>query len=158
MTLSLTRESWERYYNDPEREALWWEHYNEFWEVHQGKLPMSPDVRFYSALEAAGALETIVARKAGKMVGYCLMVVKRHNHYDALCAFEDSYFLTASERLGSAGIRLIREAIRVAKQRGVLRAFFMTKVILGPGAPPSIEKIFEHLGMEETDAIWALWL
>lgn len=152
MTITFHSESWDQYYNDPKREPLWVEHYSEFVPAHENKMPMGPDVRTYEALSKAGALEIITARKAGEMIGYCLVVVKRHIHYDALCAFEDSYFVTKPERLGSVGTRLIKRSLEVCKARGCVRGYFMTKEF------NSIGKLFEHIGMQKIDSVFAIWL
>jgi GNAT superfamily N-acetyltransferase len=152
MTITFHSESWDQYYNDPDREALWIEHYSEFVPAHEGKMAMGPDVAAYSALAASGALEIVVARKAGRMIGYCLVVVRRHIHYSSLCAFEDSYFVTKPERLGSVGTRLIKRALEVCKARGCVRAYWMTKEF------NSIAKLFERLGMEKIDSVFAIWL
>ncbi len=152
MTITFHRETWDDYFNDPDRESLWEEHYSEFEPAHEGKMPMGPDVGVYSALDKAGALEIITARKAGKLIGYCLVVCKRHIHYRALCAFEDSYFVTKPERLGSVGTRLIKKALDVCKARGCVRAYWMTKEF------NSIEVLFKRLGMEKIDSVFAIWL
>lgn len=151
MTITFHSESWDAYYNDPDREALWKEHYAEFEPAHEGKMEMGPDVRAYGALDQAGALEIIIARKSGRMIGYCLVVVRRHIHYSALCAFEDSYFVTKPERLGSVGTRLIKRSLEVIKARGCVRSYWMTKEF------NSIAVLFERLGMEKIDSVFAIW-
>lgn len=153
--LSFHRESWGRYYDDPERLGLWTQHYTEFTPAHERRLPMEPDVSQYSALEKIGALEVMTVRKEGKMVGYCLVVFRRHLHYSSLCAFEDSYFLSKSERKGLAGYRFLRYVIQVCRSRGAKRLFFMTKTL--PGIP-NIRPLLERLGFVQTDETLALWL
>ncbi len=152
MTITFHSETWDQYFNDPDRLSLWQEHYAEFEPAHEGKMPMGPDHKAYKALSNAGALEIIVARKSGQMIGYCLVVIRRHIHYAALCAFEDSYFVTKAERLGSVGTRLIKRALEVCKARGCVRAYWMTKEF------NSIEILFKRLGMEKIDSVFAIWL
>ena len=152
MTITFHSERWSAYYNDPDRETLWKEHYAEFTPAHEGKMPMGPDVKAYKALDDAGALEIITARRSGQMIGYCLVCVRRHIHYSSLCAFEDSYFVTKPERLGSVGTRLIKRSLEVCKARGCVRAYFMTKEF------NSIEVLFKRLGMEKIDSVFAIWL
>jgi len=152
MTITFHSESWDAYYNDPDRERLWVEHYSEFVPAHENKMPIGPDCKAYQALANAGALEIITARKAGRMIGYCLIVCRRHIHYDSLCAFEDSYFVTKSERLGSVGTRLIKRALEVCEARGCVRAYWMTKEF------NSIGKLFERMGMQKIDSVYAVWL
>ena len=112
-----------------------------------------PDIISYEAHEAAGELEIVVIRKAGVMIGYCLAVVRRHKHYDALCAFEDSYFITRRpERQGGLASKLIDKMNEVCKKRGVVKIYWMTKLIynLGP--------LFLRKGMEHQDEVYAMWL
>ena len=115
-------------------------------------MPCGPDIKVYEALARAGQLDVIVAREAGQMVGYCLVVTRRHIHYAALCAFEDSYFLTRDARRGLAGYVMIRETLDVLRARGVVRAYFMTKEFL------SMAKLFERLGGDKVDEVYGFWL
>ena len=125
--ITFHTEPWSQYYCDPAREALWIEHYEFLAQAHDHKMPMSPDVAQYEALEASGQLEILVAREAGQMVGYSLFVVRRHLHYSAFVAFEDSYFLTARLRRGGNGYRMIAATLDRVWARGAQRAYFMTK-------------------------------
>lgn len=149
--ITFQAESWDQYVSDPALRNLWEEHYLEFSPVHQGKMPMGPDESFYKAAAEAGMLEVVVARKAGEMIGYCLFTVKRHNHYGALCAFEDSYFVTKKERRGGCGLGLFKKAIQIINARGAVCSYWMTKEF------NSIALLFERLGMERVDSVWRLW-
>jgi GNAT superfamily N-acetyltransferase len=151
MTVTFHVEPWASYY--PECVPLWVEHYEEFAPAHEGKMEMGPDVRVYEALDKAGQLQVLVARSAGQMVGYCLVAIRPHIHYSkSLCGFEDSYFVTKSHRKGLVGYKLIKETLRHLEQRGVQRAYFMTKEFL------SIAKLLERLGMKKIDTVYAIWL
>lgn len=148
-------EPWSQYYQDPQREVLWREHYEEFLPVHERRLQMAPDVGFYTGAQAAGALDVVVCRKEGVMIGYCLMFTRPHVHYCGdLCTFEDSYYLTQSERknLFGAGLRLVKFSIEVAQRRGSKRLYFMTKEFI------SIARMLEHLGFTKMDSVYCLWL
>ena len=114
---------------------------------------MKPDVSFYQGAAANGQLFVLVARRHGVMIGYFLVIVRPHVHYcDALCAFEDSYFLTQSERKGLIGYRLIKAALAECTRRGCVKAFFMTKEF------NSIELLFERLKFEKSDSVYSIWL
>jgi N-acetylglutamate synthase-like GNAT family acetyltransferase len=145
-------ESWEQYYNDPARAGLWAEHYAELESAHEGKLVMAPDTLMYEALDKIGILQIVVARRAGKMIGYCLAVIKRHIHYAETCAFEDSYFITKLERRGLVGLELFKFVLADMTRRGAVRAYFMTKEFA------SVAKLFERLGMTRIDSVYAIWL
>lgn len=120
VTFSL--ESWEQYYNDEAREGLWAAHYG---ELAQPSMPFGPDVPYFRFLDANGMLHLLTARHAGTMIGYCLLAVKRHPHYSALCAFEDSYYINKAYRGNALGSKMVEEANKGLKARGVKRVYFM---------------------------------
>lgn len=145
-------ENWARYYSDPARPDLWAEHYAEI-GADKVRMPMSPDVHFFTALDAAGALQVLTARHRGRMVGYFLTVVRPHTHYSSiLCGFEDSYFLTACWRKGLTGVRLIKANEAALRARGVKKVFVMTKSFKDLG------RLYERLGYVNTDHTYAKWI
>lgn len=146
--ITFHSERWLGYYNDPARPGLWQEHYEYLAQAHDYQMPMDPDIATYAMLDAAGQLEIMVARDAGRMVGYSLFLVKRHLHYAALCAFEDSYFMTAPARKGTAGVRLIRATLTRIWQRGAKRAYFMTKEFA------SVAALLQRLGGRKMDEVF----
>lgn len=150
--ITCSLESWSQYLNDPDRAILWREHYEELSPAHEFRMVQGPDLSVYAALDAAGALQITVARRAGRMIGYCLVVIRRHIHYTALCAFEDAYFVSAPERRGLVGYRLLHKAIGFARARGAVRAYFMTKEFA------SIERLLTRMGMVKSDSVFTLWL
>lgn len=152
MTITFQLESWDAFYSDPDLFTLWNEHYQELDEAHQYKMEMGPDVRTYKVLDAQGSLLVLTARSAGRLVGYCLAVVKRHPHYPTLCGFEDSYYLTPAHRRGMAGVRLISRMNAELRRRGCQRAYWMSKKF------KKLEKLFLFLKMTEMDSVFCLWL
>lgn len=154
MMITIQIESWQQYYSDPDREALWKEHYDVLELAHEGRMEMGPDVESYAALDRAGFLMVLVAREAGKMIGYCLVVLRRHLHYKAFCAFEDSYFVSRKARQGLSrvGYDLIKTTLLACHRRGAVRGYFMTKEFA------SIARMLEHFGMERSDSVYTIWL
>jgi GNAT superfamily N-acetyltransferase len=143
-------ESWAQY--EADCQELWKLHYDEI-AVSKERMPMRPDVTRYKGLEASGQLMILTARKSGAMIGYYLATVMPHPHYaDVLCGFEDSYFVAPAERKGMVGVRLIKEAEKRLKQRGVKKVFVMTKSFKDLG------RIFERLGYEQSDICYAKWI
>lgn len=130
MTITFQVESWQQYLDDPAREGLWQQHYAEFEPIHHNELPFGPDIAGYGALAAAGVLSCVVGRRGGVMIGYCLLVIRRHMHYSALCAFEDTYYLAKAERRGLAGLRLLEAALAECKRRGTRKEYWQTKDFL----------------------------
>jgi hypothetical protein len=148
-------EPWLSYFHDAERPRLWQEHYDYLRLAHEGRLEMSPDIASYAEFDRLGQLSIMVARERGRMIGYCLMIIKPHLHYSkSLCAFEDAYFVTEEARkgLGRTGYELIRRSLVYAKHRGAKRAFFLTKEFA------SVARLLVHLGGAKSDEVFAFWL
>jgi hypothetical protein len=143
-------EPWAQYLADCGE--LWREHYDEI-AGDKARMPMRPDAARFETLEAAGQLQIVVAREAGRMVGYMLFVVTPHPHYaDVLCGFEDAYFLSMPYRKGWTGVRLIRESLRCLQARGVQRWFIHTKKAKDMG------RILQFLGGAHADEIYSGWI
>lgn len=149
MTITYQLESWTDYYRDCQ--ALWIEHYDEI-ATNKDKMPMQPDIETFMEMERQGKLQILVARIAGCMIGYQVSIIARHLHYSVLCGYEDSYFLTKKHRKGFAGIRLIKEAIRHMKNRGVKKIFFHTKAFADKG------RLFDFLGFSKSDILYSKWI
>lgn len=113
---------------------------------------MGPDVAIYEALEASGCLLTQTVRRDGKLIGYCIVMVRRHIHYPTVCGFEDSYFVSRLERKGLIGYKLFRKTLDALKARGCKRVYFMTKEF------NTIAILLERLGMSKIDSVYAMWL
>ena len=144
--------SWDTYYNDPSRAALWAEHYEELCRANRSAKPMSPDVPFFQILDQRGMLQILIVRENGAMVGYCLVIVKRHTHYDVLAGIEDSYFLRKTSRRGMTGVRLITKSLLALKARGVKEVYFMSKEFMG------LDKVMERVGFELDSKCWKIWI
>jgi GNAT superfamily N-acetyltransferase len=149
--VAFALESWSSFYNDPARSALWQEHYDEL-AGSPDREAMAPDVPFYEFCDARGQLQVLTARRAGRMIGYTIVMVRRHTHYATFCGFEDAYYLTSSERRGGVGVLMIARTLEALKRRGVKKVYFMNKLSLDIG------KLFEKMGFEETDRVWMKWL
>jgi hypothetical protein len=131
-------ETWEDYLRDCQE--LWKEHYDEI-AVQKEKMAMKPFVGFYESLEKMGGLHIITVRANGKMVGYHITFIRPHTHYsDVLCGYVDAYFLSAPYRKGMTGVKMIKEAERTLKKRGVQKMFSATKDF------KNMSRIFEYLG------------
>lgn len=147
--ISIQRESWESYYSDPRLEALWAEYYAEMAPTHRNVFPLAPDVGTYSALDKLGKLIILTVRLDGELIGFCLVLVSRHNHFEGLCGFEDMFFLTASARKGLTGYRLIKEVRKHAVADGCLEVYWSS-----PDAQ-SVTGLFERAGMKKIYSVYA---
>lgn len=124
--ISYQKELWK----DFSREAppLWLEHHREVATDKAHLLP-SPDHPRYRALEGMGQLLILTARDKGKMIGYIVLAVCRHPHYDLTIAYEDMNFLSRSHRKGlrSPWFTLEKFAEREAKAMGAQQLLMHSK-------------------------------
>ena len=135
----------------PAAQPLMLEHWEEV-GADKGQAKFSLDVPTFEVLDKCGMLQVVVARNAGRIVGYSMVIVRKHMHYDLLCGFEDAFFLSPKERKGLAGVRLLRETAKAAKARGVQKLFWHSKTIKPLGT------LFERLGYVKSDEIYSKWL
>lgn len=82
-----------------------------------------PQWPLYEAMESAGALQALRATVRSELVGFIVLVVHRVPHYSQLIAATESYFVAAAHRHTGAGIALLREAEKMAKERGAVCLF-----------------------------------
>lgn len=135
----------------PEAEPLMLLHWEEV-GADRAKARFRLDVPTFQFLDLSGGLQVLTARRAGAIVGYSMVVIRPHLHYDLLCGFEDAYYLAPEERKGRTGIRLIQKTLEELKRRGVQKVFFHSKTVRPVG------KIFERLGFTKSDEIYSIWL
>jgi L-amino acid N-acyltransferase YncA len=143
MNVTYATEQWSDVWR--EMAPLWEAHWLEVALDHEA-VPLAPDIAAYDALEAAGMLNVLVARKAGQVIGYHLAIVKPHLHYkNSLHSFTDIYYVAPEHRQGMTGVKLFKEAEKSLAKRGVKKMVSGTKMSLDMG------KIFERLGWRETE-------
>ena len=129
-----------------EAASLFKAHWDEI-AVDKDKIPLAPDWSKYAGLEQGGMLHCLTVRSEGKLVGYFIAFVLPHPHYSTAgeMAMTDVYFIHPDYRKGSAGIKLICEAERTLRARGVTKAYLSTKV------HSDNSKLFQALGWRLTD-------
>lgn len=128
-----------------EMAALWPAHWREVALDHDA-IPLDPDLELYDQLADSGMLHLLIAREAGRIVGYHVSIVKPHLHYKtSLHAQTDVYYISPEFRQGMTGVRLFKEAEASLVARGVKKMITGTKLSLDMG------KIFERLGWRETE-------
>jgi GNAT superfamily N-acetyltransferase len=88
---------------------------------NKGVMVLKPDAAAYDALERAGLLIVLGAFDGDTLVGYSVSIFNpAHLHYaDLACVHNDAIFVAPEYRGASrAGLSLIRETERIAKERG----------------------------------------
>lgn len=106
-----------------------------------------PCFEHYKALEDQGILTFIGAFEGEAMVGFAEVSVLKHPHYDKLIGSVGTLWLEKRARKGTAGLRLIRELMRVAKSKGAVGVYC--------SAPygSRLERLYERL-FKRTDSIF----
>ena len=89
----------------------------------QGLGTPDPQMDTYRQLEAAGILHTLIALKAGKVIGFLSFLLSPLPHYGQVVATTESYFVAPEHRKGGAGLRLLREAEVKARELGAIGFF-----------------------------------
>ena len=109
---------------------------------HQDSIALDPDWPLYAALAASGTLAVMVARDAGRMVGYAVYFVRPHLHYRGVTwATSDIFWLAPEARAGMTGLRLFRFAEAALRRRGAVVMHTTHKL-----AHPAAGRLLAHLG------------
>ena len=82
----------------------------------------------YLQMDAVGMLHPFGAFKGGALVGFISVLTPVLPHFSALVAVGESFFVSAPHRKGGAGLRLLKEAERVAAEAGSPGLFISTPV------------------------------
>jgi GNAT superfamily N-acetyltransferase len=116
---------------------------------YKDMLTLNPNVEAYKKAEAQGLIVIITARMDFELIGYIVMIIHPHMHYQhVLTATDDIHFLHPDHRKGTTGWRLLRAAENEMRARGVRLMTLRTKVEHDHG------KIFEHLGFHAQDVVY----
>ena len=131
---------------------LWPLHWEEIANDKE-RIELAPDVEAYDRLGENGELHIIVARSAGKLVGYHFWFVKPHIHYKTtLMAFTDIFFLLPEFRRGRNGLNLFKFGEKSLKARGVKKLFIGSKLKL------DLSTLFAYLGYAKTEVFYSKYL
>lgn len=127
--------------------------FKQHWEeiaLDKDFIPYSPNIDAYKALEAANILFVVTARQDGLLIGYYCGLIMPHLHYSTtLMQHSDVFFIAKTHRKGTTGIRLLREAEKYMKQRGVVKSYMMAKVAHKPA-----QAVLEYLGYTHVEKIY----
>lgn len=124
----------------PEMEVLLPLHWQEI-AGDKDLIKLDPDWNTYFSLEDQGIVHAVIARQAGRMIGYHISFIKPHLHYaSSLQAITDLYFIHPDFRKGRVGIELFKEVEKTWRARGVQKAFTGCKTY------KDMTTLFERLG------------
>lgn len=112
-------------------------------------IPLEPDFEYYRLLEGAGQLRYYSARDGGKLIGYMLVLVRRHPHYkSSLQGVVDLIYLDPEHRRGRTGMRLIEFAHSRLKAEGVQTLVQHVKDYADFGP------VLKHMGYGPYETLW----
>lgn len=123
------------------------------WEeiaLHKDSIKLEIDFDSFDGMDAQGVLHVVVARDAGKIVGYWLGIIKPHLHYvNSLTAYTDVYYVRQESR---RDVFLFQKMLafveKTLKDRGVQKLFIASK------SHKDLSKIFDRMGMTRTETVY----
>jgi GNAT superfamily N-acetyltransferase len=123
-------------------------HFAEVGDLPHGHV-LSLDKTGYDGAEAIGAHVFVVARDAGRMVGYLSMFLRRHIHAQVLSAYQDAIYLAPAHRQGWNAQGLISYADAWLRDHSVsvVYQFVPTAHDFGP--------VLRSLGYNPTEIVWS---
>ena len=104
-----------------EIEPLWQAHFSEVCRDRDA-VPLDVDVDTYAAMDVAGELIVVSARRASQLVGYAFALVGYHRHHRSTVVGQmDMYYLCPDCRGGRTAFRLFRAVESEVRAAGAVR-------------------------------------
>lgn len=118
--------------------------------LNQDMIKLNPDWQAYYDLEECGALKIFTARSDGKLVGYFVVLCRKHiHHVDHIVAFNDLLYLDKGYRKGFTGIKLMKFAEKCLKEDGV------TFLVVSTKKHKPLDSLLEWLGYDHIENIYS---
>ena len=112
-------------------------------------IKLDPDYEAYQLMARMNMLHITTVRDQGRLVGYCVCVIRPHLHYrQSLTAINDIFYIHPDYRQGMTGVKMFKAVEKFLNKRGVQRVVMNTKLHQDVGL------IFERLGYRETERIF----
>jgi GNAT superfamily N-acetyltransferase len=132
-----------------EVEHLLYLHWEEI-ALNKEVIKLNPDWDAYYELEDTGSLKIFTARFDGELVGYFVVLCRKHLHYvDHLFAFNDLIYLRKDHRKGFTGAKLMKFAEKCLREDGV------SVVIVNTKRHKPFDSLLEWLGYKHTENIYS---
>jgi len=126
------------------------------WEeiaMYKDKIEFKPDFEAYYAMEEMGALQAIIVRKDGEIVGYYISFIFTHPHYkDNKFAQNDILFIHPDYRGGTVAYRMFKYAEKELKNIGCSVNLIHMKTQF------PFERLCEKLGMDKQEIIYSKYI
>jgi GNAT superfamily N-acetyltransferase len=132
-----------------EVEHLLYLHWEEI-ALNKEVIKLNPDWDAYYELEGTGSLKIFTARFDGELVGYFVVLCRKHLHYvDHLFAFNDLIYLRKDHRKGFTGAKLMKFAEKCLREDGV------SVMIVNTKRHKPFDSLLEWLGYKHTENIYS---
>lgn len=123
------------------------------WEeiaLNKDFIKLNPDWEAYYNLEEAGSLKIFTAREGSKLIGYFVVLCRKHLHYiDHVFAFNDILYVQKDYRKGLVGAKLMKFAERCLKDDGV------SVMIVNTKRHKPFDTLLEWLGYKHIENIYS---
>ncbi|MEX3972259.1 GNAT family N-acetyltransferase [Paraburkholderia caribensis] len=129
------------------------EHYEEISQHREHGVPLDPQVDVYQSRENAGNLLMVIARDAGRIVGYFIGIVAPALHYKScLSCSPDIFYVQREYRRDGTAAAMFGHVEKELRRRGV-------KVwMVGSKHAHNVTQLFEHLSFEPFEITYAKWI
>ena len=115
-------------------------------EVEDQRMPLAPDYNTYMELEQRGMFHGFTAREDGHLIGYATYTTTPMlHHLSTKAAVCDLLYVLPSKRGSWVGLKILKFAERVLKDRGVQVMIINTKAKHDFGA------MLNRIGYEQTE-------
>ena len=122
------------------------------WEeiaLNKEYIKLNPDWDAYYDLEDVGALKIFTARDDNKLIGYFVVLCRKHLHYvDHVFAFNDILYLRVDYRKGLTGAKLMKFAEKCLKEDGV------SVMVVNTKRHKPFDSLLEWLGYKHAENIY----
>ena len=108
-----------------------------------------PNKDFYLTLESLDKCFCIGAFDGPDLVGFCVLIIQEHTHYSKIVGWCDSIWIAKPHRKGYTGLKIIRQAQALARDKGAVGVYFSAT----EGARLSM--LFERLFQPKDRVYWA---
>jgi GNAT superfamily N-acetyltransferase len=102
----------------------------------------------YRLLQDAGALKLICAYMADELVGFIFVLTSVNPHYAVNLSAIESYFVASTHRSSGAGLRLLREAEKLAAEQGA------AAILVSAPTGGRLAEVMPRVGYRETNRIF----
>ena len=121
--------------------------------MYKDAIKFEPNYESYLAREEEGAVQVVVVRDDGRLIGYYISFIYQHPHYkNDLFAVNDILFLERAYRGSTIAYRMFKYAEKELKKLGV-SVIMMTMKTQHP-----FVRLCESLGMEEHEIVYSKYI